>query len=108
MALTEPGPLWYPFHNNMRKRVVKRRIASRIIQVPMDAALLHQVDAAAGRVAESRSAYIRGACERRLRSEEAAALDRRYTEAYRRKPETQTWGKLGAKFLARRLRGDRW
>lgn len=74
----------------------------------MDVALLEQVDAAAGRVAESRSAYIRGACERRLRSEEAEALDQRYREGYRRKPETPTWGKLGAKLLARRVRGDRW
>ena len=55
----------------------------------MDAALLEQIDAAAGRVAESRSAYIRGAWERRLKSEEADALDRRHTEGYPRKPKTQ-------------------
>jgi hypothetical protein len=92
----------------MSKRIAKPRATYRIIQVPMDTALLEQVDAAAGRVAESRSAYIRGACERRLQREEADALDRQYVEGYRRKPETQAWGKLGAKLLARRLRKDRW
>ena len=100
--------LWHPFHNMMRKRIAKPRLPYKIIQVPMDAALLEEVDAAAGRVAESRSAYIRGACERRLRSEEAEALDRRYVEGYKRKPEAPAWGKVGAKLLARRVRGDRW
>jgi hypothetical protein len=74
----------------------------------MDVALLQAVDAAAARVAESRARYIRGACERRLRSEEADALDRRYVEGYRRRPEKPAWGRLGAKLLARRLRGDSW
>jgi hypothetical protein len=102
--------LWYAFHNDMRKRTKgpNATAAYRIIQVPMDIALLEQVDAAAGRVAESRAAYIRGACRQRLTSEEAAALDRRYVEGYRRTPEKEAWGKLGAKILARRLRGDRW
>lgn len=108
MALPQASSLWYLFHNEMRKRTAKPRLAYRIIQVPMDATLLEQVDSAAAHVAESRSAYIRGACERRLRREEAEALDRRYIEGYRRKPEKQAWGKLGAKLLARRLRGDRW
>ena len=70
----------------------------------MDAGLLEAVDTAAGRVAESRAAYIRTACEERLRREASEALDRRYVEAYRRRPDTATWGKLGAKLLARRLR----
>jgi hypothetical protein len=80
----------------------------KIVQVPIDPDLLARVDTAAGRVAESRAAYIRGACERRLKSEEAEALDRRYVEGYRRRPEKRTWGKVGAKMLARRLRGDPW
>ena len=95
----------------MGKRMPKPRAPSakltyRIIQVPMDAGLLDAVDAAAGRVAESRAAYIRTACEERLRREVSEALDRRYVEAYRRRPEKPAWGKLGAKLLARRLRDD--
>ena len=100
--------LWYLFHKEMRKRIAKPRGSYRIIQVPMDPPLLARVDSAAAHVAESRSAYIRGACEWRLRREEAEALDRRYIEGYRRKPEKQAWGKLGARLLGRRLRGDRW
>jgi hypothetical protein len=43
----------------MRKRARKASPAAyRIIQVPMDTRLLSEVDAAAGRVAESRAAYI--------------------------------------------------
>ncbi len=92
----------------MRKTIVKPRAPYRIIQVPIDVRLLECVDAAAGRVAESRAAYIRGACERRLKSEETEALDRRYVEGYRRRPETEAWARLGARLLARRLRGDAW
>lgn len=87
---------------------MKRRASSKVIQVPIDEALLSRVDAAAGRVAESRAAYIREACERRLRSEEASELDRRYVEGYRRRPEDRAWGKVGAKLLAHRLERDRW
>ena len=85
-----------------------KRAPNKVIQVPIDGALLGRLDAAAGRVAESRAAYIREACERRLRSEEAGELNRRYVEGYRRKPETRAWGAVGAKLLARRLKQDRW
>jgi hypothetical protein len=88
--------------------VARRGAAYKIIQVPIDDGLLGRVDAAAGRVAESRAAYIREACRRRLQSEETLDLDRRYVEGYARKPEDRAWGALGRKLLARRLRGDRW
>lgn len=87
---------------------MRRRAVYKVIQVPIDDALLSRLDAAAGRVAESRAAYIREACQRRLRSEEARELDQRYVEGYRRKPEHPAWGALGAKLLARRLGRDRW
>jgi hypothetical protein len=105
--------LWYTLHNAMRNKTTKASprksaVPYRIVQVPMDVRLLDAVDAAASRVAESRAAYIRAACQRRLRTEEAEALDRLYVEAYRRRPEKPAWGKLGAKLLARRLRDDAW
>ena len=102
--------MWYTLRKSMRNKTTKSGAARayRIVQVPMDLRLLEAVDAAAAHLAESRAAYIRTACERRLRSEEAQALDRRYVEAYRRRPERPAWGKLGAKVLARRLRGDAW
>ena len=85
-----------------------KRAVYKVIQVPIDDALLTRLDAAAGRVAESRAAYIREACRRRLQSEEARELDRRYVEGYARKPEDRAWGRLGAKLLAHRLKRDRW
>ena len=90
----------------MAKTTVKR--AYRIVQVPIGLELLERIDSAAGHVAGSRAAYIRGACERRLKDETVQALDRLYAEGYRRRPENQAWGRLGAKLLARRLRRDTW
>jgi hypothetical protein len=87
---------------------MRRRSTYKVIQVPIDDTLLGRLDAAAGRVAESRAAYIREACQRRLRSEETGELDKRYVEGYRRKPEKPAWGMVGAKLLARRLKQDRW
>lgn len=87
---------------------MKRRAEYRIVQVPVAEALLRRLDAAAGKAAESRAAYIREACRQRLASEEASELDRRYVEGYRRKPEDRAWATLGAKLLARRLQPDRW
>lgn len=100
--------LWYALHIPMAKRVTKPRTAYRIVQVPIGTELLERIDTAAGHVAESRAAYIRGACERRLMTETTEELDRRYAEGYRRQPEKPAWGKLGAKLLARRLRQDPW
>jgi hypothetical protein len=92
----------------MVKQGPKRRTTYRIVQVSIGAELLERIDAAAGRVAESRAAYIRGACERRLKTETLEALDRRYAEGYRRRPEKEAWGRLGGKLLARSLRRDAW
>jgi hypothetical protein len=90
----------------MAKKIAKR--AYRIVQVPIGIELLERIDSAAGHVVESRAAYIRGACERRLKGETEQALDRRYAEGYRRRPENQAWGRLGAKLLAQRVRRDTW
>ena len=70
--------LWYPLLKRMAKKTEER--AYRIVQVPIGIELLERIDGAAGHVAESRAAYIRGACERRLKGETEQALDRRYAE----------------------------
>jgi hypothetical protein len=74
----------------------------------MDGELLDRIDLAAGRVAESRAAYIRGACRLRLDTETAKRLDDRYVEGYRGRPEPRTWGTMGAKLLAQRIARERW
>jgi hypothetical protein len=92
----------------MRNRIATRKTAYRVVQVPIALPLLEEIDAAADRVAETRAAYIRGACEHRLKAEQVEALDRRYVEGYRRRPEGPTWARVGARLLARRLRRDAW
>ena len=85
-----------------------RTRAKKIIQVPIQDDLLERIDETAGMVAESRAAFIREACRQRLKSLQAAELDRRYVQGYRRKPEDTAWAETGAKLLARRLPRDKW
>lgn len=86
----------------------KRARPYQIVQVPIDDDLLRRVDAAAGRVEESRAAYIREACRLRLENEAARRLDERYVAGYRRRPESRAWGALGTRLLAARLPKERW
>ena len=48
----------------------------KIIQVPIEDDLLKRIDATAGIVAESRAAFIREACQQRLKTLQARELDR--------------------------------
>ena len=80
----------------------------KIIQVPIEDALLERIDETAGVVAESRAAFIREACKLRLRSLEAKKLDRKYVVGYRKKPETTTWSKASAKLSSGVLSREKW
>jgi hypothetical protein len=74
----------------------------------MDSGLLSRIDGTARLVAESRAAFIREACELRLRQLDVARQERRYLEGYRRKPESTTWAKTGARLLSRVLEPEKW
>ena len=87
---------------------VGKRSRKTVIQVPIEYELLAGIDAAAGRVAESRAAFIRDACALRLKVLADEARDRQYEAAYRARPEDATWAKMGARILSRRLAKDRW
>ena len=80
----------------------------KIIQVPIEPDPLRRVDETSDALAESRAAFIREACRLRLRSLENSKLDRQYVEGYRKKPETSSWGELGAVLLSRRLPKEKW
>jgi hypothetical protein len=69
----------------------------KVIQVPMDEALLEAVNGRAKSRHSTRSAVIREACTDYLSRLEQEALDRKYVEGYRRKPESPLVGKLGEK-----------
>ena len=85
-----------------------KRKSKKIIQVPIDADLLERIDSTAGVVAESRAAFIREACQQRLKSLEAMELDRLYTEGHRRQPEDLSWAESSAKLLAKRVPKEKW
>ena len=64
----------------------------KIIQVPMDEDLLERIDATAGIVAESRAAFIRTACQQRLKSFEVKERDRLYMEGTSEAPRRSRLG----------------
>jgi hypothetical protein len=80
----------------------------KIIQVPMDADLLERIDSTAGVVAESRAAFIREACQQRLKSLQAKELDRLYIEGHRSQPEDLDWAESSARLLSKRLPKEKW
>ena len=57
-----------------------KRKNNKIIQVPMEEELLNQIDAIAGIVAGSRAAFIREACQQRLKS--LRAVERKVLDYY--------------------------
>lgn len=75
----------------------------KIIQVPMDAELLDELDDLAGSRGVSRSQLIRESCERYASTEREAKLEAAYVEGYRKYPDSNEWGDLGAELLAARL-----
>jgi hypothetical protein len=82
--------------------------STKIIQVPMEEKLLKQIDEAAGVVAESRSAFIREACQQRLKSLQGEILDRVYIEGHQKHPENVDWARSSAKLLSKRLPKEKW
>jgi len=82
--------------------------SKRIIQVPMDEELLKRIDATAGIVAESRAAFIRAACQERLKNFEAKKREQLYMEGHQRHPETLDWAESSAKLLSKRLPKEKW
>jgi hypothetical protein len=81
---------------------------NKIIQVPMEEELLKQIDATAGIVAESRAAFIREACQQRLKSLHAKELDRLYIEGHQSRPASLDWAQSSAKLLSKLLRKEKW
>ena len=87
-------------------RTIKK--IKRIIQVPMEDDLLKRIDNTAGVVAESRAAFIREACEQRLKNLRAKELDRCYVEGHQKQPEDLDWAEASAKLLSKRLPKEKW
>jgi hypothetical protein len=82
--------------------------SNKIIQVPMEDELLKRIDATAGIVAESRAAFIREACQLRLKTLHDKERDRLYVEGHQRRPEDLDWAESSAKLLSKRLPKEKW
>jgi hypothetical protein len=85
-----------------------KKKSKKIIQVPIDQDLLKRIDVTAGVVAESRAAFIREACQQRLKSLKAKELDRVYMKGYRNQPEDLSWAKSSARLLSNRVPKEKW
>ena len=99
--------MWNRLSNMVDKIMAKSR-NDKIIQVPMEEELLKQIDATAGIVAESRAAFIREACQQRLKSLRAKELDRLYIDGHQSHPEDLDWAESSAKLLSKRLPKEKW
>ena len=99
--------MWKNLHSEWGKRMAKGKV-HKIIRVPMEEDLLKRIDATAGIVAESRAAFIREACQQRLKSFRANQLDRLYIEGYQSHPENLDWAQSSAKLLSKRLPKEKW
>ena len=83
----------------------------KVIQVPVDDALLKALDDISQKRQQSRSAVIREACATYLARLEEDEADRRYIQSYIDVPETEEerqWGELGLKMLAEVTAEDDW
>lgn len=82
--------------------------SKKIIQVPIEDDLLKRIDASASVVAESRAAFIREACQQRLKRLQVKELDKLYVEGHRSQPEDLDWAKSSVGLLSRRLPKEKW
>lgn len=85
-----------------------KRMARKVIQVPIEDELLTRIDETVGRVAESRAAFIREACRSRLEALKGGQLDRQYVDGYRRKPEDPAWTKATVRLWSKVLPRGKW
>ena len=83
-------------------------MSRRIIQVPMDEALLDALDALSRKEERSRADLIREACRRYLSWLESEELDRAYQEGYLRFPEEPALAELQATLAAQVLSKETW
>ena len=83
----------------------------KVIQVPVDNALLKALDELSQKRQQSRSAVIREACATYLARLEQDEADRRYIQSYIDMPETEEerqWGEFGVKLAAKNWGKEDW
>lgn len=81
---------------------------TKIIQVPIDPALLVELDRASRKEKLPRAAIIRKACRRYLQEMREEQLDQAYVRGYERTPEQRGTAAAQVKVAGRVLPEERW
>ena len=82
--------------------------SSRVVQVPIDDALLRDLDELSKKQGSSRSETIRKACRDYLRRRRAETLDDAYERGYMRVPEESAVGEAQVAVAAQALPEETW
>jgi metal-responsive CopG/Arc/MetJ family transcriptional regulator len=83
-------------------------MAKKVIQVPIEEDLLGAVDRMSKKRRQSRSGFIREACQQYLEHIESEELDSLYKEGYKRLPEEPSLGQVQADLTNQVLPQETW
>lgn len=83
-------------------------VEGKVIQVPIDPALLAELDAVAKREGRPRAVVIREACRQYLTAKRHAELEAFYAKGYRRIPERPDLAEAQTKLAANVLPSEQW
>ena len=83
-------------------------MAKKVIQVPVDAGLLRDLDSLSRKRGKARSELIRQACIRYLREMEDEELDRLYQRGYVKTPEEPEVGEAQTSLAGEVLSRESW
>jgi len=82
--------------------------AKQIVQVPMSAQFVAEVDRLAQARGESRAAFVRRACEQFMRDLREQAMEAAYEQGYRDHPEALGFAEAAARVSAASWPEDDW
>jgi metal-responsive CopG/Arc/MetJ family transcriptional regulator len=83
-------------------------MTKKVIQVPIDETLLHELDKISGKQSKSRSEIIRRACQNYLEQMESEELDKIYQQGYERNPEKVETGEAQVTIIDEILPKEIW
>lgn len=83
-------------------------VAKKVIQVPMEEALVQMLDSWSQKLGRSRADMVREACRRYLKRVEHEDLDRNYREGYDRFPEEPIMAHTQVALIAEVLPKEEW
>ena len=81
---------------------------TKIIQVPVDAKLLAEMNRACKKEKKKRAEFVRQACRLYLKQKQEAEWDRQYAEGYRRIPETTEFAESVMKMATEIFTEEEW